>query len=82
MLNAMEQGLREELASLRKSLARYEHTLALMLETNAGEHEDSLLPREVQHFRDFINTLQEGIQRLENTQREGDGFYTSSPSLP
>ena len=72
MLNAMEQGVREELASLRKSLAHYEHTLALMLETNTGEYEDPLLPGEVQQFRDYINTLREGIQQLESIQRVQD----------
>ena len=69
MLDAMEQGVRGEVVSLRKFLAHYEHTLALMLETNAGEHEDPLLPGEVQQFRDYINALREGIQRLESIQR-------------
>ena len=69
MLDAMAQGVREELISLRKSLAHYEHTLALMLETSTGEHDDPLLPREVQQFRDFINALREGIQQLESIQR-------------
>ena len=69
MLNAMEQGVREELASLKKSLGYYESTLTLMLETNTGEHEDPLLPQEIQQFRDYISTLREGIQRLESIQR-------------
>ena len=68
-LQAEIQGVREELHSLRKSLGHYEHTLALMLETNMGEHEDALLPQEVQQFRDYINALREGIQRLESIQR-------------
>ena len=72
MLNAMEQGVREELATLRKSLAHYEHTLALMLETNTGEYEDALLPQEIQQFRDYISTLREGIHRLEAIKRHPD----------
>ena len=69
MLNAMEQGVREELASLKKSLGYYESTLTLMIETNTGEHEDPLLPQEIQQFKYYIRTLREGIQRLESIQR-------------
>ena len=69
MLNAMEQGVREELASLKKSLGYYESTLTLMLETNTGEHEDPLLPQKIQQFKYYISTLREGIQRLESIQR-------------
>ena len=69
MLNAMERSVRDELACARKSLAHHEHTLAIMLETNTGEHEDPLLPQEVRQFRDYIAVLREGIQRLESIPR-------------
>ena len=72
-----EQLVREAIDSLAKDLDLIEQSVALTAEVNDeidesmdDDSHDKQLPQKIRHFREYLNTLREGIQGLKNVRRE------------
>ena len=74
VLDLQEEMVREEIQSLRKHLDNTEQSLACIISVNGecAESADPTLSMKIQRFREYIEALQEAIQRVERIQRVRD----------
>ena len=72
-----EQLVREAIDSLAKDLDLIEQSVALTAEVNDEIDEsmdddahDKQLPQKIQRFREYLDTLREGVRELRTVRRE------------
>ena len=71
-----ERLVREAINELEKDLRLIEESVALTAVVNEeGKHDEDMdydqgLPQKIRHFREYLNTLREGIQGLKHVRRE------------
>ena len=71
-----ERLFREAINELEKDLQLIEESVALTAVVNEeGKHDEDMdydqgLPQKIRHFREYLNTLREGIQGLKHVRRE------------
>ena len=68
-----EQLVREAIDSLAKDLDLIEQSVTLTAEVNDESMDDShdkQLPQKIQRFREYLDTLREGVRELRSVRRE------------